>query len=241
MPAEGAPIKPHSEILKLEDIASIVREAAQLGFTKIKLTGGEPLIRRNLEFLIHEIAETPGITDLGMTTNASLLTHEKARALKQAGLMRVNISLDTLDASRFSSITRLGNIQDVLTGIDAAIEAELTPVKINMVIFEDTSESEITSMMEFCGAKGIKLQTISHFSLHERNGKKFLEADRPPHCHECNRLRLTADGNFKSCLFSDREIKVNLNNIKQSISDAVNEKPECGHSCETRGMSQIGG
>jgi len=241
MPPGGVTLKPHEQMLRYEDIIAIVREAAALGVAKIKLTGGEPLVKRNIEELVRGIAAVPGISDLGMTTNASLLTPEKARALKQAGLMRVNISLDTLDAAHFCRITRGGRIEDVLRGIDAALEAGLTPVKINMVVFADTTVEEVDAMGRFCAAKGARLQTISHFSLHERAGKNYMEAGRPPRCEECNRLRLTADGYFKSCLFSDDEIKVDMQNIRQSIIHAVANKPPSGSTCTTRAMSQIGG
>ena len=155
--------------------------------------------------------------------------------------MRVNISLDTLDPSHFASITRGGKIDDVLRGIDAALEARLNPVKINMVVFADTSTEEVDAMSRFCAEKGTRLQTISHFSLHERSGKNYMEAGRPPRCEECCRLRLTADGYLKSCLFSDDEIRVDFTDIRQSILAAVAGKPKSGSACRARNMSQIGG
>jgi cyclic pyranopterin phosphate synthase len=241
MPAEGIPLKSHQDILRYEQVAEIVHVAAALGIHKIKLTGGEPLVRRNIEFIIRQIAAIPGITDLGMTTNASLLTPEKARLLKEAGLMRINISLDSLDPTRFRAITRGGEIAPVMRGIDAALEAGLTPVKINMVIMEDTPFTAVTEMKRFCVSKGLSMQTITHFSLGNRNMPRALATDRPPPCFTCNRLRLTADGFLKPCLFTDQEIRVDMNDIEASLLEAIDMKPETGYSCNNRSMRQIGG
>jgi cyclic pyranopterin phosphate synthase len=241
MPQDGVEWKSHAEILRYEEIVRIVSVAASVGVTKIRLTGGEPLVRRDVEYLVEAVAKTPGIEETAMTTNGSLLTREKAQALKRSGLSRVNVSLDTLDAARFTSITRGGRVEDVIGGIEAAVEAGLTPVKVNMVIFDDTSEGDIENMRSFCRQRGAQLQTIGHFSLHEREDNGRFAADRPPSCTACNRLRLTADGFLKPCLFSDKELRVNLDDIEGSIRAAVRLKPENGRSCRNRTMSQIGG
>jgi len=241
MPPEGVALKPHVEILRYEQIIEIAQVAVSLGIRKIRLTGGEPLIKRNLEFLVAGLSAIPEVAEVCMTTNGSLLTLEKAVALKQAGLRRVNISLDTLDPDRFSAITRGGRIGDVLAGINAAVAAGLTPVKINMVVSPDTGAQEITDMRTFCADHGTVLQTISRFSLHRHTGSADHGADRPLPCEQCNRLRLTADGFLKPCLFSDDEIKVDLADIAGSFRRAVAAKPPCGQSCTTRHMSQIGG
>jgi cyclic pyranopterin phosphate synthase len=212
-----------------------------MGIRSIKLTGGEPLVRRGIESLVAQIAAIPGIADFGMTTNGSLLTKETAQRLKRAGLGRVNISLDTLDPARFSVITRGGDIRDVLRGIDAAVSAGLSPVKINMVVLEDTARTEIESMRRFCASKGLQMQTIARFSLDDRGSAGDGQTDKPPPCAGCNRLRLTADGFLKPCLFSDHEIKVDFADIRESILRAVRLKPEKGISCASRVMSQIGG
>lgn len=240
MPAGGIPLKRHDEILRFEQIAAVVREAAGLGIFKIKITGGEPLVKKDIEKLVGLIAAVTGIVDLGMTTNGSLLTEEKSRMLKKAGLMRVNISLDTLDRARFAAITRGGDLNDVLRGVDAALAAGLRPVKINMVMLEDTSRSDVAGMKRFCDLKGIALQTISRFSLDQRENTPAA-ADKPPPCEGCNRLRLTADGYCKPCLFSNQEIKIDFADIRQSLLRAVLIKPERGTSCDQRAMSQIGG
>ena len=241
MPETGVPLKPHSAMLHYEQIAAIVKEAATLGISKVKITGGEPLVRKNIEALIEQIAALPEITDLGMTTNASLLTAEKARTLKKAGLMRMNISLDTVDPERFRTITRGAEISSVLNGIDNALAAGFSPVKVNMVVMNDTTEADMAAMKHYCHSKGLLLQTIAHFSLDRRDAHLSHTTDRPPPCHKCNRLRLTADGYLKPCLFTDKEIKVAMNDIRGSLLSAIAIKPERGHSCNNRSMSQIGG
>ncbi|MBD3418861.1 MAG: radical SAM protein [Chitinivibrionales bacterium] len=242
MPACGIEHKPHAQILRYEEIAQIVRVAVLLGISKVRLTGGEPLVKRNIEHLVGLVADTPGIGDVAMTTNASLLTGEVARALTDAGLQRVNISLDTLDPERFRTLTRGGDIRHVFRGIDAAIYAGLAPVKVNMIVFDDTPAEEVDRMRQFCTGKGARLQTIRHFTLSDRQLQPGpLATDRPLPCEECNRLRLTADGYVKPCLHSDKEIKVNMQNISGSILEAVNERIKSGVSCSSRVMSQIGG
>lgn len=242
MPEEGIPLKKYEEILRYEEIEEIVRAAAELGISKIRLTGGEPLVKKNITHLVERLAAIGGIEEITMTTNGSLLTLELAHSLKRAGLTRVNISLDTLDAERFAEITRGGRIADVFQGIEAAREAGLDPIKINMVIFSDTTAAEIDALRNFCEKNGLILQTIKHFSLYDRKDPAgALSADRPPKCTTCNRLRITADGFIKPCLFSSDEIRIDFSNIKKSLRAAVLSKPESGQSCKNRTMCQIGG
>jgi cyclic pyranopterin phosphate synthase len=243
MPAEGIPLKPHCEILSYESIALIASCAGRLGFKKIRLTGGEPLVKRNIESLVEMISLTGKYTEITMTTNGALLTVEKAKLLKKNGLTRINISLDTLDPERFTEITRGGAINEVFAGIEAAKGAELFPIKINMILFAKTTPGEINVMRSFCEKNGLTLQTIKHFSLYNRENESNYPHtfDRPQPCEMCNRLRLTADGYFKSCLFSDKETKVDLNNIDQSIREAVKAKSLQGTACVNRMMCQIGG
>ncbi len=142
MPEEGIPLKPHHELLTFEEITRIVKIAASLGITKIRLTGGEPLTRKGIVDLVRMIASVPGIEDLAMTTNGVLLP-TFAYKLKEAGLKRVNVSLDTLKPERFRRITRVGNLEDVLKGIEEARKAGLTPIKINMVVLEGFNRDEV--------------------------------------------------------------------------------------------------
>ncbi len=142
MPEQGVPLKPHHELLTFEEITRIVKVAASLGITKIRLTGGEPLARRGIVELVRMIASVPGIEDLAMTTNGTLLA-AFAHQLKEAGLHRVNVSLDTLRPERFRQITRIGNLEDVLRGLEEARKAGLTPIKINVVVLDGFNRDEV--------------------------------------------------------------------------------------------------
>ena len=142
MPKDGVPFKSHEEILTYEEIALVVRAAADLGITKVRLTGGEPLVRYGFVNLVKMLAKIPGIDDLAMTTNGVLLA-QHAVALKQAGLRRVNVSLDTLNPERFARITGVAAFDKVLAGIEAAEAAGLTPVKINVVAVKGVNDDEI--------------------------------------------------------------------------------------------------
>jgi len=142
MPPEGVPQMPHSEILSYEEVRTVVQAAAELGITKIRLTGGESLVRAELPKLIKMLSQIEGIQELSLTTNGTFLK-KHALELKQAGLSRVNVSLDTLKADKFQYITSLGKLKDVLEGIEAAKEAGLHPVKINTVVMRGINEDEI--------------------------------------------------------------------------------------------------
>jgi len=142
MPPEGVPQISHSEILSYEEIQTVVRAAAELGINKIRLTGGEPLVRADLPKLIKMLSQIKGIEELSLTTNGTILK-KYALELKQAGLSRVNVSLDTLKADKFRYITRLGELKTVLEGIETAKEAGFEPVKINTVIMRGINDDEI--------------------------------------------------------------------------------------------------
>ena len=241
MPATGVPKKPRDRILSYEQIEAVTRESVALGVSKVRLTGGEPLIRRNVEELVGRLSRVTGLDELTMTTNGTRLAG-MAATLKKQGLQRVNISIDSLDPARYRELTRGGDLKEVLKGVDAALAAGLTPVKINMVILEDTSEDEVRTLQRFCSDKGMKLQKIMQFSLYDRHGLgERFRAERPPKCAQCNRLRLTADGFLKPCLFSEDEIQVDFSDIRSSILQAVEAKPESGSCCRNRPMCAIGG
>ena len=142
MPPQGIALKAHGEILRYEEIECLVRAAADLGIRKIRLTGGEPLVRPNIEQLVEMIAAVPGIEDVSMTTNAVLLDR-RAETLARAGLRRVNVSLDTLRADRFERITRFGRIADVWRGLQAAERAGLAPIKLNVVVVRGMNDDEL--------------------------------------------------------------------------------------------------
>jgi cyclic pyranopterin phosphate synthase len=143
MPADGVKKRSHGDILRYEELALIIRAAAELGICKVRLTGGEPLARLGLPKFVRMVAATRGIDDLAMTTNGTLLARHAA-ALAEAGLQRVNVSLDTLRPDRFRQITRRGRIDDVWAGIEAARAAGLTPIKINMVVVRGLNDDEVS-------------------------------------------------------------------------------------------------
>jgi len=238
MPEEGVPPRRHEDFLSHEQIVEVVRAAVGLGLTKIRLTGGEPLVKRGIVELTAMIRAVPGVRHLAMTTNGTLLARY-AGGLRQAGLDSLNVSLDTLDAERYRQLTRGGRIEEVLQGIDAALRAGF-PVKLNMVVLADTSEEDIASMRAFCVGKGLQLQLINHFDIRAAKNEQYL-FDRPPRCATCNKIRLLADGQLKPCLHSDREIALDPADIAGSLRRTIEAKPENGCACTNRSMAQIGG
>lgn len=151
----------HSSRVEMEpgEIKRMVEVGVKFGVTKVKLTGGEPLMRKDVEEIVAEIATVPGITDISMTSNGYYL-NGRAYDLKETGLDRVNISLDTLRPETFSWITRDGEIEKVFEGIDNAIDADLSPVKLNMVVMKGVNEDEILTMLKRYSKKGVVLQLI---------------------------------------------------------------------------------
>jgi cyclic pyranopterin phosphate synthase len=142
MPPEGVPQMSHSEVLSYEEIRAIVQAAVELGVNKVRLTGGEPLVRAELPKLVGMLSQIEGIEELSLTTNGTILK-KHALELKQAGLLRINVSLDTLKADKFRHITRLGKLNNVLDGIEAAKDAGFHPVKINTVVMRGINDDEI--------------------------------------------------------------------------------------------------
>ncbi len=238
MPEEGVPLRRHEEFLSHEQIVEVVRAAVGLGLTKIRLTGGEPLVKRGIVELVGMIRAVPGVRQLAMTTNGTLLGG-LAAGLRKAGLDSLNVSLDTLEAERYRQLTRGGRIELVLQGIEAA-RREGFPVKINMVVLEDTTPGEIERLRRFCRDKGLALQLINHFDIARPKSQDYL-FDRPPKCATCNKIRLLADGQLKPCLHSDQEIPLDPADIAGSLRRTIEAKPENGCACTNRLMSQIGG
>ena len=174
-----------------------------------------------------------------MTTHGALLP-PVATALKEAGLQRVNISFDTLDPERFAKITRGGDLKDVLIGIDAALDAGLVPVKLNAVIIPGLNEDEKDKLKSFAAEKGVGIRFIPMMDL--ANGHRTLvEGGTGGQCEICNRLRLSADGKLKPCLFSDLEFDVRELGIPKAYERALAEKPDEGIYPTHRPMIQIGG
>jgi cyclic pyranopterin phosphate synthase len=239
MPAEGIRLVSHDEILSYDEILEVCRIGAELGINKIRITGGEPLVRKGITDLITGIAEISGIEDIGVTTNGILL-EEYAPKLKKAGLMRVNISLDTLDPDEFASITRGGDINKVFSGIEAAKKAGLVPVKINSVVFDKSDTGKKDALRKFAAENGVMIRFISQMNL-ETGEFSVVEGGTGGNCAICNRLRLTANGYIKSCLFSDAEYSVRELGAKEAMLRAVDYKPEKGTNCVHRNFYNIGG
>ncbi len=159
MPAEGAGFEAWENILSYEEMHRLVEIFSGLGISKVRITGGEPLVRRDIEVLISKIRSVPGIREIALSTNGVFLK-EKARGLKDAGVDRVNISLDTLRRDRFFTIARMDRLGEVLRGIDAALAVGFSPVKINTVLMKGVNEDEILDLVRFGIERGIELRFI---------------------------------------------------------------------------------
>jgi len=247
VPATGLFLRPHEELLSFEELERVVRILAGMGVHKVRLTGGEPLLRRELPKLVAMLAAVPGIDELAMTTNGILLDRH-AQALKAAGLQRLNISLDTLDRRRFQELTCRDALPAVLRGIAAAREAGFQRIKLNALAIRGLTEEEIGPLVRFARQHDLLLRFIEFMPLpcqgnwspekvlpapeirrlleqefgplepiDQQQGRPgparlyrfaetgdligIVEAVSRPFCHECNRLRLTADGQVRNCLF----------------------------------------
>lgn len=305
MPEHGVKSIPHESILTLEEVHKAIECASQLGIKHIRFTGGEPTVRKGLLGLIERTAQTPGIESVALTTNAILLPN-MAADLKAAGLSRVNISLDTLDAEQYRFITRRGNLDDALKGVEAALSSGLSPVKLNTVVVRSLNQDLLSFARltvdaplhvrfieympigsgEDCGGCGwglddvvpakeiietINMQAQSiglgspqlttttpdgwgpaqYYRLPDAQGTVGVISAISNHfCASCNRLRLTADGKIKPCLFSDTEYDIrsalrkgDKEEVLSVFEAALSHKPS-GHEHRVgtrRMMSQVGG
>ena len=239
MPEKGIPLIPHDEILRYEEILEVVKEAVTLGIDKIRITGGEPLIRKGVENLVAMISPIPGIKELTLTTNGILL-EEFAGKLAAAGLHRINVSLDTVDPVKYYTLTRGGYLHKVLRGIDAAIEAGLNPVKVNCVVRHSSGDENAKAVREFCEKKGIEARFIREMDL-ENGCFTVVEGGSGGDCKSCNRLRLTANGFIKPCLFDNLAFSIRELGAREAIHAAVGLKPEKGSINTINRFNNIGG
>lgn len=239
MPEEGVPLLNRRDLLSFEEIAGVVRTAVQLGIDKIRLTGGEPLVRKGITDLVAMIASISGIKDLGMTTNGILLA-KFAAMLKAAGLHRVNISLDTLDRDKYRIITRGGDIRFVLEGISAAKQAGLYPVKINCVVSRTSDEEDALKLKEYAAKEQLQIRFIKRMDL-ETGVFSVVEGGEGGNCKICNRLRLSANGMIKPCLFSDVEFPVRDLGAEKALLSALDAKPDKGCYSIKNKFYNIGG
>jgi GTP 3',8-cyclase len=299
MPEAGLPWIPKPDILSYEEIARIVQAGASVGLRSVRLTGGEPLVRRDLVRLIEMLAQIPGIDDIALSTNGLLLA-ERVAELRAAGLRRVNISLDTLREDRFFAIARRPGLDRVLEGIDAAIEAGLAPIKLNCVVMRGQNDDELSDFAELTRSRAVYVRFIelmpvednvamqpdayvSADEILERLGKDGrLESVAGPggngparyfsypgsigavgvisplshdYCERCNRVRLSADGRLRLCLFGDHHIDLRTplrdgasgEDLAGIFTGAMLIKPERHHlelgktASSMRAFSEIGG
>lgn len=239
MPAEGIAVLKHSDILAFEEILEVVVIAVSLGVDKVRITGGEPLARKGIVDLVKMIKGVKGIVDLSMTTNGILLK-DFAKDLKEAGLHRVNISLDSIDPLRYTHITRGGDIRDVIKGIEAARQAGLSPIKINCVIKRDPDEPDARLVKKFCDDNELQIRYIREMDL--ENGEFFVvHGGSGGDCARCNRLRLTANGLIKPCLFNEMEFSVRELGARKALEMALVNKPPCGTVNRNGEFYNIGG
>jgi cyclic pyranopterin phosphate synthase len=300
MPAEGLDWLPRDEVLDYEEITRLVAVMARMGVDEVRLTGGEPLVRRDLPTLVRMLAATPGVRDLSLTTNGVLLDR-LAAPLVDAGLRRINVSIDSLSHVRFAEITRRDALDRVLRGLEEAERyPELRPIKVNCVAIKDFTETEVPALADLARRKPYVVRFIEFMPLdadevwrtdqvltgneiraliEDRFGplvelpakasstaRRFAFADgageigfvnpvSEPFCSTCDRIRLTADGQLRTCLFSRREwdLKTPLRagaddaELTAVVRNAVAHKElkhrinDPGFVRASRSMSQIGG
>ena len=239
MPAEGVELMHHKDILRFDEIIEIIEYAVCQGVDKVRITGGEPLVRKGITDLIVMISKIKGIKDFGMTTNGVLLD-KFAQPLADAGLHRVNISLDTLDADKYNKITRIGDITQVFKGINAAKKAGLTPIKINCVVSKSSNEPDAVEVAEFCKKNDLQIRYIKEMNL-ETGSFSTVQGGTGGNCSICNRLRLTAKGDILPCLFSDLKYNARELGIKKAFATALCEKPKSGHVAVKSQFYNVGG
>lgn len=238
-PAEGIRLISHDDILSYEEILEFVRVAVASGINKVRLTGGEPLVRKGVLFLVERLAQMRGINDVAMSTNGILL-EQFAQPLARAGLRRVNVSLDAVSPRRYREITRCGDVRKVLAGIAAARAAGLTPVKLNCVVEQSSEEPDAREVSDYAQRNGLEIRFIRRMDLATgcfwpvKGGAGGL-------CKQCNRLRLSSDGMLRPCLFNDIVFSVRALGPAEALKAAVAHKPESGGIAQANEMHSIGG
>lgn len=239
MPEKGIELISHNEILSFEEIVGFTKAAVAEGINKVRITGGEPLVRKGVVDLVKELSKINGIKDLSMTTNGIFLS-EYAEQLKEAGLNRVNISLDTIDAEVYKTITRGGDINKVFDGIKKAKEVGLNPIKINCVIKKSSEEPNAAEVAEWCKKNDLIVRFIDQMDI-EKGEFSIVHGGDGGNCALCNRLRLTANGYLKPCLFSDLAISIRDTDYRTALYKAVGLKPASGTAGSHNKFYNIGG
>ena len=239
MPETGADFVPHDRIMSFEEILRVAQAAVKAGIRKVRLTGGEPLTRRDIVTLVNLLSRLDGVDVLAMTTNGALLD-KFARRLKRGGLSRVNVSLDTLDPIRFAERSRGGDIKKVLNGLVAAKAAGLEPIKLNCVVKESAQEPDALAVAEFAKLHGFEARFIRQMNI-EDGTYWVVQGGTGGDCSQCNRLRLTSDGLIKPCLFSDLAYDVRELGPEEAIRQAIGAKPKEGRHSRVNKFHSIGG
>ncbi|MDD2798251.1 MAG: radical SAM protein [Bacteroidales bacterium] len=238
-PDKDLKFMPAEEILTVEEIRNVVTTLVPYGIRKIRLTGGEPLFRPDIIEIVKAITSVEGINDVGLTTNGMLL-HKYAQPLFDAGLKRINISLDTLDAAKFERLTSGGQLPHLLRAIEKAQKIGFSPIKINCVRTEDFSAADRAKLENFCNSNGLQLRFIRQMDL--KKGYFWpVEGGEGGDCKICNRIRLTANGYFKPCLFNDRAYSIREEGIESAFLKTIDNKPERGEINSKNRFSNIGG
>ncbi len=239
MPAEGVELMQHTDILRFHEIVETIEYAVSSGVDKIRITGGEPLVRKGIVELVAMISKIDGIKDFGMTTNGALLD-KFAQQLADAGLHRVNISLDTMDSVKYNKLTRLGDITNVFKGIEAAQNAGLKPIKINCVVNKSSGETDAKEVAKFCKKNDLQIRYIQEMDL-KTGSFSVVEGGTGGNCSICNRLRLTANGDIMPCLFSDLKFNIRESGIEKAFDQAIGKKPKNGHTASKSQFYNVGG
>lgn len=239
MPEEGVAWIPHSTVITFEEIVAVAKTGISMGIDKVRITGGEPLVRKGITALISMLSALEGIKDLALTTNGILLD-EYAGSLAIAGLRRINISLDTVNPEKYKILTRGGDLFKVFKGIEAAKNASLFPIKINCVIKDNASEQDASEVKSFCEKNGLQVRFIHQMNLSEGNFQ-VVEGGSGGDCSHCNRLRVTSKATLKPCLFSDLEFDIRKLGIEQAFRLALEAKPEKGSQNHHNCFNNIGG
>jgi len=238
IPEEGIRLLDHSDILSFEEISEFTKLAVANGITKVRLTGGEPLVRKGIVELVSMLAKIEGLEDLSMTTNGILLP-KYADGLKRAGLNRINVSLDTVNPDNYCKITRDGDLNLALEGIEAAQNAGLEPIKVNCVLLGQPNE-ETQQLKAFCKERGLKLRFIHQMNL--KTGEfSTVEGGEGGNCSKCNRVRLLANGDIKPCLFSDLAYNIRKLGNQEALNLALGNKPKSGTYNKSGEFYNIGG
>ena len=238
MPAD-ATFVPDEDRLTFDEIVEVVRLAVRHGVRKVRLTGGEPLLRPDVERLVGMLSRIEGIRDLAMSTNGTLLA-DHAVALAAAGLGRVNVSIDAVRPEHYAERTGGGDVRRALSGIDAAVAAGLTPVKLNCVVRESSAEPDARDVQTFARRHGLQVRFIRQMDL-ATGSFGVVEGGSGGDCTQCTRLRLLSNGILKPCLFSDLAFSVRRLGAARAIEQAINHKPQRGTRCTDTWMYAIGG